>query len=95
MKHRTAMEIQEEFVHLFKALKKSKKKGMSFTEMLKTIFLYQEALYPWPETRLDLSAFGQMDRGLLSVHLKNFFKNGIIKCKDGRYRLAGYLPNNG
>jgi hypothetical protein len=79
------MEIQNEFVTIFNAVKKSKKKGLRYCEMQRVAFDSRD----WHQGMVDYDS--RMDRGILTVHHNNFFKHGIVKCTDGRYRCLGYV----
>lgn len=87
--HRNGMEIQCERINLFKAVKKSRTKGMSYTEMLEHVFNYQQRNGSISPLVYFNSHF---DRGLITVHMPYLKRDGVIKCSDGRYRCLGFVP---
>lgn len=89
MSNRTKMEIVSERVNLFKAIKKSRTKGMSYTEMLKHVFDYQQK-----DNVCEICFDSRLDRNLINVHMPYLKRDGVVKCSDGRYRCMGYIPKN-
>lgn len=85
--NRSKSEIILERVDLFKAIKKSRTKGMRYGDMLKHVREYQNKLNHW-----TFDFYYTLDRNLINVHMPHLKKDGVVKCQDGKYRCLGYVP---
>lgn len=86
---RNKNEIMLERVDLFKAIKKSRTKGMRYVDMLEHVFNYQQqngSISPC------IYFESYLDRNLINVHMPYLKKDSVVKCQDGRYRCLGYVP---
>jgi hypothetical protein len=89
--HRNKCEIMIERVDLFRAIKKSRREGMRYVDMLKHVFNYQQRakkVIPCMYLHFDY----HFDRNLINVHMPYLKRDGVVKCQDGRYRCLGFVP---
>lgn len=91
MKHRSKMAISQEFASLVKFIRKSKRVGVTWTEMTKHILGYQLAESNTPDPYNDEWYIPKCDRGLLTVHMKRLKDLGIRKTSINRKRYYDYV----